>query len=79
MVRENLFSPAAWKSQECFIKAGILKGNSDCFQKKKKNGMHFRNRASKCAEKKESDVVQEYYLRKAFQRIQKYRFLCCWH
>lgn len=52
MVRQNLFSPAAWKSQECFIKAGILKGNSDCFQKKKKNGMHFRNKASKCAEKK---------------------------
>ena len=52
MVRENLFSPAAWKSQEGFIKAGILKGNSDCFQKKKKDGVHFRNGASKCAEKK---------------------------
>ena len=51
----------------------------DCFQKIKKDGMHFRNRASKCGEKKGSDVVQEYYLRKAFQRIRKYRFLCCWH
>ena len=61
MVRENLFSPAEWKSQEGFIKAGISKGNSDCFQKEKKDGVHFRNRASKCGEKKESDVVQEYY------------------
>ena len=60
MVRENLFSPAEWKSQEGFIKAGISKGNSDCFQKEKKDGVHFRNRASKCGEK-ESDVVQEYY------------------
>lgn len=78
--RRGFTLPGAWKSQEGFLKAGVLKDNSDCFQQRKEVGVCSRNGGyPKVWSKQRKWCSPRILCGKAFQRSLEYRFLWFWH